>query len=283
MAPVKVLPENVNLIAIGVLIVVITVISESLFHIFLLPEIPHLSDFHLLIGSVATLILIPLIIIVLFYYYPKQLSAKLVSHQLASSREEWERTFNSMTDYVSIHDERYRVIKVNRTLCEFLGMQPDEIIGKYCYQVFHNGNAPHGNCPQKRAFESGQPVTEIISDSNLDTPLQVTCSPLFSDVGVFQGSVHVAREHEPPVSQEETNSTPSGCGTCRAMKEGEREAGRTILPLCSFCKKIRDDEGSWEKVEVYIHKNLLTDISHSICPECTQEYYPKLTEPQYPY
>ena len=283
MAPVKVLPEHVNLFALGVLIVVISVASESFFHIFLLPKLTYLSDLHILIGSVATLFLIPLVVMVLFYYYPKQLSARLVSHQLSSSREEWERTFNTMTDYVSIHDEGYRVIKVNRALCDFLGLKAEEILGKYCYQVFHDGNAPHGNCPQKRAFESGQPVTEIITDPNLNTPLQVTCSPLFSDGGVFQGSVHVAREYETPASQEGTNSNPSRCGTCQAMKEEEKDASRTILPLCSFCKKIRDDDGDWEKVEVFIHKKLLTDISHSICPECTQEYYPKLTEPQYPY
>jgi len=51
-----------------------------------------------------------------------------------------------------------------------------------------------------------------------------------------------------------------------------------ILPLCSFCKKIRDDKGYWEQVDVYIHKHLQADISHSICPECMQKHYPEYSE-----
>ena len=50
---------------------------------------------------------------------------------------------------------------------------------------------------------------------------------------------------------------------------------RDILPLCSFCKKIRDDQGYWEQVDVYIHKYLQADISHSICPDCMKKHYPK--------
>ncbi|WP_300667279.1 hypothetical protein [Desulfoluna sp.] len=49
---------------------------------------------------------------------------------------------------------------------------------------------------------------------------------------------------------------------------------RGILPLCSFCKKIRDDEGYWEQVDVYIHQHLNAEISHGICPDCMKINYP---------
>jgi len=48
---------------------------------------------------------------------------------------------------------------------------------------------------------------------------------------------------------------------------------RGILPLCSFCKKIRNDEGYWEQVDVYISKHSQADISHGLCPECAKKYY----------
>lgn len=51
---------------------------------------------------------------------------------------------------------------------------------------------------------------------------------------------------------------------------------RGILPICSFCKKIRDDKGCWEQVDVYIHKYSEADFSHSICPECAKNHYPDL-------
>jgi PAS domain S-box-containing protein len=53
---------------------------------------------------------------------------------------------------------------------------------------------------------------------------------------------------------------------------------RGILPFCSFCKKIRDDKGYWEQVDVYIHKHSQADISHGVCPECMQKHYPEYSE-----
>jgi PAS domain S-box-containing protein len=51
---------------------------------------------------------------------------------------------------------------------------------------------------------------------------------------------------------------------------------RGILPLCSFCKKVRNDAGYWEQVDVYIYKHSLADISHSICPDCMKKHYPEM-------
>ena len=48
-----------------------------------------------------------------------------------------------------------------------------------------------------------------------------------------------------------------------------------ILPLCSFCKKVRDDSGYWEQVDVYLDTHSNADISHSICPDCFEEHYPE--------
>lgn len=47
-----------------------------------------------------------------------------------------------------------------------------------------------------------------------------------------------------------------------------------ILPICSFCKKIRDDKGFWNQVDEYIAKHSDADLSHSVCPECAKKYYP---------
>ncbi|OQX63312.1 MAG: hypothetical protein B5M56_03125 [Desulfococcus sp. 4484_241] len=51
-----------------------------------------------------------------------------------------------------------------------------------------------------------------------------------------------------------------------------------ILPICSYCKKIRDDKGYWDQVEIYIGKHSDAMFSHSICPECMKKFYPELCE-----
>jgi transcriptional regulator with GAF, ATPase, and Fis domain len=51
---------------------------------------------------------------------------------------------------------------------------------------------------------------------------------------------------------------------------------RGMLPICSFCKNIRDDSGYWNKIESYIRQHSEAEFSHSICPKCAKEHYPEL-------
>ena len=53
------------------------------------------------------------------------------------------------------------------------------------------------------------------------------------------------------------------------------ETLRGIVPICSFCKQIRDDKGYWNMVESYISKYTDAKFSHSVCPTCMAEHYPK--------
>jgi len=48
---------------------------------------------------------------------------------------------------------------------------------------------------------------------------------------------------------------------------------RDIVPICSFCKKIRDTKGNWSEVEVYVSKHSEAKFSHSCCPECEKIHY----------
>jgi len=46
-----------------------------------------------------------------------------------------------------------------------------------------------------------------------------------------------------------------------------------LLPICSSCKKIRDDKGYWKQIESYIRDHSDADFTHSICPECAKKYF----------
>lgn len=49
-----------------------------------------------------------------------------------------------------------------------------------------------------------------------------------------------------------------------------------LLPICSSCKKIRDDKGYWNQIEGYIRDHSEVNFSHGICPECTKKLYPNI-------
>lgn len=49
-----------------------------------------------------------------------------------------------------------------------------------------------------------------------------------------------------------------------------------LLPICAQCKKIRDDRGYWNQIELYLRKHTDANFSHGVCPDCARELYPDL-------
>lgn len=48
-----------------------------------------------------------------------------------------------------------------------------------------------------------------------------------------------------------------------------------LIPICASCKKIRDDQGYWNELEIYISRNADIEFSHSLCPDCLKKHYPE--------
>jgi hypothetical protein len=62
----------------------------------------------------------------------------------------------------------------------------------------------------------------------------------------------------------------------KALSEVKQLSG--LLPICSSCKKIRDSQGYWNQIELYIRERSEAEFTHSICEECAEELYPGFTE-----
>lgn len=54
-----------------------------------------------------------------------------------------------------------------------------------------------------------------------------------------------------------------------------------LLPICSSCKKIRDDKGYWNQIELYIRDHSDAELSHGICPDCVKKLYPNMKLEKY--
>jgi sigma-B regulation protein RsbU (phosphoserine phosphatase) len=61
-----------------------------------------------------------------------------------------------------------------------------------------------------------------------------------------------------------------------ALSAVDRLSG--LLPICSHCKKIRDDKGYWKNLEEYVAHHSGARFSHSVCPKCMEEYYPEVAK-----
>jgi hypothetical protein len=72
------------------------------------------------------------------------------------------------------------------------------------------------------------------------------------------------------------------CSTVNELKQAldEVETLRGLLPICAGCKKIRDDKGYWNHIEVYLHHHSQVDFTHTLCPECIHHFYPDYVKKQ---
>jgi K+-sensing histidine kinase KdpD len=55
-----------------------------------------------------------------------------------------------------------------------------------------------------------------------------------------------------------------------ALAEVKQLSG--LLPICAWCKRIRDDEGNWQQIETYITVHSEADFTHGICPDCARKH-----------
>lgn len=225
---------------------------ETTLRTFLYDELLPLETNRFAIGVIAAFLATVLIVTLLMR--TQRLKRELEEKEFRWAKEDWEKTFNSLTDFVSVHDKDFTVTKVNNALCEFLNKKPEELVGKRCYQVFHNSEKPYANCPHIKTSELDHPVAEIINDPNIGVPLLVTCSPFFNDENVFQGSLHVARLSE----------------NVHVPKNKPSE----MFPICASCKSIRDEKNNWMALEDYFIKKHEFQFTHTLCRDCQERMYP---------
>ena len=48
-----------------------------------------------------------------------------------------------------------------------------------------------------------------------------------------------------------------------------------LIPICAACKKVRNDEGYWSQIEIYVSQRSDATFTHGMCPDCIVEYYPR--------
>jgi PAS domain S-box-containing protein len=119
---------------------------------------------------------------------------KGMEEKIKLAAEEWRRTFDSITDLISIQDKDFRIVKVNKAYADVFKRKPQELLGKTCYELIHGTDGPVQNCPHQRTLQSGKPFREEFFEPNLGIFLEVNTSPIFDVKGNVVGSVHIARD-----------------------------------------------------------------------------------------
>ena len=195
-----------------------------------------------------------------------------IQDELVYASLQWSNTFNTISDFVSVHDRDMKLVRVNKALADLVGKGAEELIGQHCYEVMHGTQEPWPKCPHVEAIKSGQITTSEVNDPHIGKHLLVTCSPCFDEDGNLVGTVHVARDISQQKLEEETKEKLI-VELQNALSKVKQLSG--FLPICASCKKIRDDQGYWKQIESYIREHSEAEFSHSICPDCAKKLYPE--------
>jgi len=119
---------------------------------------------------------------------------KKVEDEIIRTKEEWERTFDSVPDLIAILDRKHRIVRANRAMAERLGASADKCVGLTCFTCVHGSSAPPAVCPHTLSMEDGKEHSAELREDRLGGDFLVTTTPVFDEEGRMTGSVHVARD-----------------------------------------------------------------------------------------
>ncbi|MFC1592052.1 HAMP domain-containing protein [Thermodesulfobacteriota bacterium] len=154
--------------------------------------------------------------------------------------------------------------------------------GSTCYSVTHNRTEPCNDakhpCPLEKVKRSGKSVivehVHYDKDGSMNT-FEVCGYPLFDERGnvvqMVEYTLEITDRKRAEAEREKLINTLQ-----QALAKVKSLSG--LLPICAACKKVRDDQGYWNKIESYIRDHSEADFTHSICPECARKLYPEIFE-----
>ncbi len=119
----------------------------------------------------------------------KELEALLIR-----AKEEWEETFDVISDAITIHDDQFNIVRYNLAAVRLLGVHMDDVLTKKCYELYHGSDCPPEGCPSCRTLRTGEPSTTEIYEPHLERHLEIKALPRRNKSGEFTGLVHVVRD-----------------------------------------------------------------------------------------
>jgi PAS domain S-box-containing protein len=113
--------------------------------------------------------------------------------ELWKAKNDWERTFDSVPDLITLLDNNHGIIRVNQAMAKALGITPQKCVGLTCYEHVHGTKCPPDFCPHAKTVQDGKEHVEEVHEPRLGGDFLVSTTPLMDEEGRMVGSVHVAR------------------------------------------------------------------------------------------
>jgi PAS domain S-box-containing protein len=194
--------------------------------------------------------------------------------QMEKERDLLRALINKLPDCnIFLKDEQNRFILTNAFHLKALGAKSlHEVVGKTDFDFFPRELAEQYYRDEQEVIRSGQPLINreerMVDSEGKEYWLLTTKVPVYSRKGKITGIAGLSRDItiRKKLELERENLIQS---LEEALDKIKTLHG--LLPICSICKRIRDDKGYWHQVETYVRDHSGAEFSHSYCPSCAEK------------
>ena len=198
---------------------------------------------------------------------------KRVEKKLRTSEIRYRRLFETAQDGILILDaETGNIVDVNPFLMDMLNYSFQEFVGKKLWEIGSFKDIEENKAAftelQKKGYIRYDNLPLEAKDGHRINVEFINNVCQVNHTKVIQCNIRDIT----PRTRVETERENLILELKKALSEIKTLSG--LLPICAYCKNIRNDEGYWEQIEGYIKERSLAEFSHGICPECMKQYFP---------
>ncbi len=216
---------------------------------------------------------------ILFKKLEKKMSdLERANQELRRLAEQYRLSFENVMEIIFNVNSDLKITSMSPSIEKILGYRPQDFIGRPVAdfgKIMTAGSRVQAATDVQIVFK-GQAITsavyEFIARDGTMKMGEISCSPLICE-GKVAGIVSVVRDvTERKRAEEEREKLVKDLK--QALSQVKTLTG--LLPICASCKKIRDDQGYWNHLELYIEAHSGAEFSHGLCPDCKKKLYPAL-------
>ncbi len=120
---------------------------------------------------------------------------KEMEELIFQSRQDWEDTFHTITDMITIHDKDFNIIYANKAAQNMLKIPEfDSSITNKCFTYYHGTECPPDGCPSCGCLKTGEPANFEIFEPHLNMFIEIRSMPRFDKDNNLIGLIHIARD-----------------------------------------------------------------------------------------
>ncbi len=165
------------------------------------------------------------------------------SEESTSSEMEWENVFNSIAEPITIISKENKILMVNPTFARMLNLEPEELIGKKCCEVFHNMESPIHSCVHKKVFETEEAFSEEVRDEATGQTTLISCSPFYDPNGELIGSILIASKITKKEEPKEESLEPKKLSNINSFVSAiQHEMNNPLGGVLDFAEAIMEEE-----------------------------------------